>query len=134
MPTMTEPTAPARLSAQSTPEEAAAWAASQGIDYPALPDLLFSDQVAELAGVEARTVNLYTNRTKNTPEDKRTVADFPLPAPEHRTRREIPTATHPRVIGSAPRWPKLAVIIWLSNKRGPGGDHGRHARPEETSA
>ena len=133
MPIMTEPTAPARLTAESTEQEVAAWAAAAGIDYPALDEFLFSDAIGVLAGVNARTINLYTNRTKNTPEGKRTVADFPLPLDEHRTRREIPIeGSHPRVVGSAPRWPRREVIIWLANKRGPGGDHGRHVKPEET--
>jgi hypothetical protein len=82
-------------------------------------DYMWTEEVAEAAGISPRSVTFYASQTKRKiAAGKVTDADLPLPV--DRVTRLIEVKGGSRVIRS-PRWDRTAVEFWLSCRKGPGG-------------
>jgi hypothetical protein len=90
-----------------------------------LPEWLWLEDVATLAGVAPRSITWMASNTRRKLRNprkygKRSPGDLPLP------RRPKVQRTVDGVTMSSPQWARADILAWLPQRRGPGGVPGTH--------
>lgn len=83
------------------------------------PAMLFAEEVAERAGVNARTITYYLSVARRKRAEG-TARPFDLPEPAGYVRREYRRRDGRSLTAEAPRWAEADITDWLAARPGPG--------------